>query len=245
MCLKFIKLHIFAPAVFRASFKGDLNRLEWLIANGENVNDRERDGLTPLMVAAQKGKSAVTKMLIDNGADVNAQDNYGMTPLVHALQNTWLRTKIRHMANSIKALTASSQADALHYLFSNIKRNNAVAQMLILHGANLNLVDSKKMTPLMYAAIFGNNEITELLLSKGADVNAKNNDGVTPLMMAILAGKLNIVTKMIEYGADVNAVNNDGASVIFIASFKNNKEILEILRAKGAKGDVTSCAFKK
>ncbi len=47
--------------------------------------EAEREGLTPLMVAAQKGDTATMMVLIENGADVNEIDAMGQTALMHAL----------------------------------------------------------------------------------------------------------------------------------------------------------------
>ncbi|ARR74989.1 hypothetical protein SAGO17_0070 [Mimivirus AB-566-O17] len=51
---------------------------------------------------------------------------------------------------------------------------------MISKGANVNVVDEKGNTPLMYTVIYGPfPNIAELLLKHGADPNIQNTDGNT------------------------------------------------------------------
>ena len=50
-----------------------------LIAGGANVNERDATGMTPLMVAAAQGQTAIARMLIAAGADVGASSEDGAT----------------------------------------------------------------------------------------------------------------------------------------------------------------------
>jgi ankyrin repeat protein len=55
-----------------------------LIANGANIEDRNNDGRTALILAAEKGYSDTVAMLIANGANINARDKLGRTALIWA-----------------------------------------------------------------------------------------------------------------------------------------------------------------
>ena len=66
--LKFYKLYIFAPTIFRASKKGNIDKIRALILKGANVNIRLSDGLDPLMIASLKGHEDVVEELITSGA---------------------------------------------------------------------------------------------------------------------------------------------------------------------------------
>lgn len=56
-----------------------------------------------------------------------------------------------------------------------------VTELLVKHGANVNVADLWKFTPLHEAAAKGKYEIVKLLIKHGADVTKKNRDGATPL----------------------------------------------------------------
>ena len=56
-----------------------------------------------------------------------------------------------------------------------------VTELLVKHGANVNVADLWKFTPLHEAAAKGKYEIVKLLLKHGADPTKKNRDGATAL----------------------------------------------------------------
>lgn len=56
-----------------------------------------------------------------------------------------------------------------------------MTELLVKHGAVVNVADLWKFTPLHEAAAKGKYEICKLLLRHGADPLKKNRDGNTPL----------------------------------------------------------------
>lgn len=56
-----------------------------------------------------------------------------------------------------------------------------MTELLVKHGASVNVADLWKFTPLHEAAAKGKYEIVRLLLKHGADASKKNRDGATPL----------------------------------------------------------------
>ena len=60
--------------------------VELLLDNGANVDERDKFGMTPLMRAAQHGRTDVVNFLLDNDADVNAINNYGWNALMIAIE---------------------------------------------------------------------------------------------------------------------------------------------------------------
>jgi uncharacterized protein len=88
---------VFATALMRAAFSGDLELTKLLLAHGADPHIMSKDRETTLMAAAgtgfisgySRGRSAaerleVIKLLVSLGEDVNAADNYGITPLMVA-----------------------------------------------------------------------------------------------------------------------------------------------------------------
>ncbi|KAF5278806.1 hypothetical protein FQR65_LT03493 [Abscondita terminalis] len=59
-----------------------------------------------------------------------------------------------------------------------------VIEVLVAHGANVNLTDDRQQTPLHAAASSGNIDAVKFLISKGVGVNAKDNAKQTPLHIA-------------------------------------------------------------
>ena len=56
--------------------------------HGANVESRDNDGCTALMLAAENGHASTMRQLInDHGANVNAVDDNGWTAMTHAAEN--------------------------------------------------------------------------------------------------------------------------------------------------------------
>ena len=49
-----------------------------------NLEIKDKEGRTPLMIAAYNGKNDIAKMLISAGANVNTQDNMQNSPFLYA-----------------------------------------------------------------------------------------------------------------------------------------------------------------
>ena len=78
---------------------------EQLLAIGADVNTKDRNGKTPLMLTHD---SEIAKMLIEHGADINAKDNLGKTPIMLIIP----RDKLRETYNILIRYRADlNQAD--------------------------------------------------------------------------------------------------------------------------------------
>lgn len=71
-------------AFFKAVNEGDRELVASFIKAGIDINAKEDDGRTALLIAAEKGDAAVAALLADNGADANARDADGYTALMYA-----------------------------------------------------------------------------------------------------------------------------------------------------------------
>jgi len=71
--------------------EGNLKGVESLISSGANVNARDSEGLTALMIAAEYWYPEIVQALINAGADVNARDQLlgGKTALWYAESSPW------------------------------------------------------------------------------------------------------------------------------------------------------------
>ena len=69
-----------------AAEEGNLATVSELIAHG-NINERDKHGNTPLMIALTKNHTEVARLLIERGADINGQSTAGVTALIFASIN--------------------------------------------------------------------------------------------------------------------------------------------------------------
>ncbi len=71
----------FAGPIHTAAEKGDLAGVQAELDKGADVNKKDNDGMTPLLIAVTLGHNEIVELLIAKGADVNVADPFSMTPL--------------------------------------------------------------------------------------------------------------------------------------------------------------------
>jgi ankyrin repeat protein len=112
--------------------------------------------------------------------------------------------------------------------------------LLDTYHVDVNVRNNNEGTPLHVAASQAQPKAAELLIAHGALVDARTKDGATPLHFASYkgrkAGHFETAKILIQHGADVNARTNNGATALSMALSRGNSQIIELLRANGARG---------
>ena len=125
-------------------------------------------------------------------------------------------------------------------------------QLLLDHGADINILDNNGRSALEYATGALNwaetskaEQVVNLLIQAGADVNVKSTLGFTPLMWAARAGNLKITKLLIEKRANVDDTDNDGNDALHYARNpahkhapavrQNRQATIDLLRKHGGK----------
>ena len=112
-----------------------------------------------------------------------------------------------------------------------------IAEDLLNRGANPNISEKYKNSPIIYASQ-KNPQIIKNLIDKGADVNHKNSDKNTALLFA---SKYNpeYINMLIDKGADVNAINNFKMTPLLMAA-RYNPKYVDVLIKNGADVNIKS-----
>jgi ankyrin repeat protein len=90
----------------RAAEQGDIPKLQALFDLGVDVNARDADDRSALLLAVLNGRSKAVELLLAHGADVNAADRAGTTPLqaAQSMHQTDIAATLRVRRRALKAL---------------------------------------------------------------------------------------------------------------------------------------------
>ncbi len=224
-------------ALERASDAGQTDVVRFLLEKSTDANKKEYLN-PPLVLASSGGHREAAKCILDKGADVNAQGAMGRTALMHA---AWKGSAELVKLLVSKGANANLRDDycstALNGPLNTLRKGRPeVAKLLLAGAADANAEDDHGETALKAAISANNLEMVRLLVRWGADVNAKNRRGWTPLMESASEGHLKIVKFLLDNGANVSlAAERRDRTSLKIAKEKGHKEIVALLKARGAK----------
>lgn len=168
---------------------GSIVTVQQLIADGADVNERDRGQRTPLHMIYESPQMNVARLLVASGADINAQDHLGQTPLTMLAAHSYYGGAVdvaRFLISEGADVNLASDGGytPLYNAVSNPSDDLGMIELLIDHDAEVNVRGSLGYTPLHAAARDGKAARVELLIDRGADINARNDRGETPLTVA-------------------------------------------------------------
>jgi ankyrin repeat protein len=166
-----------------AARAGQVARVATLLEDGAKVNSRDRNGDTPLNMAAAKGNSDLVDVLLKAEADVNLANLAGVTPLMGAAfsGNAAILRKLLAKGARIEPLDRVKKNAATYAAGNGCA--DCVAELLKA-GDKVNARLENDLTLLMWAAAYGHEATVRFLLSQGADKSLKDGRGKTAAEMA-------------------------------------------------------------
>lgn len=185
-----------------AAHEGRVAEIERLIAQGADVNARDRMGRTPAHVAAFASHDDALTALADGGADMNALEKgvYDVVTIAAVADDPELMSRALALGNKPDLITSIYDGTAL-IAAAHLGHHDVVAR-LVASGAPLDHVNNLGWTALMEAVVLGDGgsdhiKTVQILAEAGADKSIADRDGVTPLQHAMSRGYTEII-KLLE-----------------------------------------------
>lgn len=222
----------------------DLKAVKELIASGADINHQdESNGYTPLMIACFRNYEEMAKLLISEGADIDHQGKtYGHTSLILAC--SFNHVEMAKLLISEGADINIRGKDGSSALIAAGCHSQELVELLLSKGADVNakMEDGTGVFTQCIRGTFWESvtlELAEILLSRGVDIDeapaSGGSEGFTNLIMAVDYNNEVVVRFLIKNGADVNAKTKDGDTALSLAVKQEYTNIIEILKANGAK----------
>ena len=221
-----------------AALGSDGRVVKLLLSNGVSSSEgRER----ALLLAAEEGHEQTVQVLLETGVDVNARDYLGSTPLDWAVPSGHETTVAVLLRNGANAMSKDAYGNSAAHWATPYP---ATMRLLLDRGIEVDAVNDRGQTPLIWAAQDGYADTVRLLLQKNAKINAQDIYGFTPLHRATLRGRGLMVCLLLEKGADPNFRNEDGWTPLHIAAIKRDEQLVERLRDRVDQGKLVLARLK-
>jgi ankyrin repeat protein len=121
-------------AFLHAVRMGNREEVEMFIRAGINVNTKDKDGSTSLMIASERGDNEIARLLLENGADPNASDTKGYTALMFVSYSGNLEIA-KLLVKKGADVNAMDKDGWTALMFASIEKKTEVADFLRKHAA--------------------------------------------------------------------------------------------------------------
>ncbi|WP_291758177.1 ankyrin repeat domain-containing protein [Lysinibacillus sp. UBA5990] len=189
-----------------AAEAGDRDTLQRFLQQGIDINARNKQKQTAILLAAMNDQLETVKFLIQEGADINLQDQICLNPFLYGCINGKLElVKIMLQANTdLERLTRFGGVGV--HPASEKGFVEVVRELVTKTDINVNHTNICGWTPLIEAILLNDGgekqqEIVRLLVGHGADTQLVDQYGVTPLAIAREKGFTAIEKILLEAGA--------------------------------------------
>ena len=217
--------------LLEACWQGNLSQVERLLQQGEDVNQTDVDGSTPLFLAIKQGYSAIVSKLLQYHADVNAQNKSGericdMAARSNdlAIINLLLQQK---MCFDGKALIYAQQKETLKVILKYLAQRCGLP-WIASPEARAELLEWKQLKGIdliAWSFLFDKKRWLDSAISLGL---AKRQPGYsTPLHKAAANNDFSQLNTWLQMGAPITAPDEQGRTCGDLAFQNLHKEMFQ------------------
>ncbi|KAK1129938.1 hypothetical protein K0M31_019633 [Melipona bicolor] len=189
------------------------------------IDDRDENGSTALILAATKGKIHFVRELINHGADVNAEDGDNWTALLCAAKEGHTDVCLELLEHGAD-LEHRDMGGWTALMWATYKGRSPTVMMLLARGADVNAHGNFHISSLLWAAGRGYPDIVKDLIAHGAKVNVGDKYGTTALVWASRKGHVEIVDTLLKAGANVDTAGMYSWTALLVATLGNHVDVV-------------------
>lgn len=228
----------FSDPIHDAARKGDAKKVKAILqADPKAFSAKDKNGDTPLHLAALHGQLDVAQILLDAGADVNVKNNYGpFTPGDLGQQfssNNHQDPVVLLSAHGVDQRDMKNGYTPLDLAEFSVNHKKMIT-LLVGKGADVNAQAASGATPLFWAVMRDQKDDVQFLLDHGANVNVTTAYGDTILDCALHLQYGSMIQLLVDRGADVNAKDQSDKRPLTYAMGMDDHKWAELLRKHGA-----------
>ncbi|OQR99120.1 hypothetical protein THRCLA_06602 [Thraustotheca clavata] len=212
-----------------------------LLQFGADYEVTNKDGATPLCLAATCGSVASVNALLKAGAYINARTISLATPLYFASEMDWTEVVAILLANNATT-DAKTISNTTPLCVAAKNGSHSSVRELIRHRSRrpsfVRSVKSRKsmsewVLALCLACERSHYEIVQDILALGLDPNVVMDNGVTPLYLASQMGHTEVIDLLLTHGANPNFCRRGGVTCLYIAAQEGKVGAVDTLIKQG------------
>lgn len=236
--------------------------IDKLVHGGALINERNKEGSSPLVLAIEHCNSEHVAYYAENGADIHSSDKNGVTPLELGFGAS--DEIFESLVYSGNIMSRDSNGNTPLHIAIIENAPIPKTQYLMSLMADVNTRNSSGDSALYLAVQENKRQIGELLLAKNADIFSVNTQNSSPLRLALQAGEpimswfinsqtiratdgsgntplhyaaewgmTDSVIALLKKGASTDAANASGETAIFSAVKSDNEKLLNYMAIGG------------
>lgn len=232
-----------------------------LVYAGAFINERNKEGITPIILAIERNLTEHITYFAENGGDIHSADKDGTTPLTIVLKKDHL---LPYLVTRNNVMSRDSSGNTpLHVALINDASFSQIQYISSLM-TDVNTRNSNGDSALYLAVKKNEKQVGELLLARGADIFSTNNQNFSPLRLALQPnnpagdwlitsqtiamtdgsgntplhyaaewGMNDAAVSLMTRGAETSAINSNGQTALFNATKSNNTSLINHLIVGG------------
>ncbi|TVR51754.1 MAG: TonB family protein [Puniceicoccaceae bacterium] len=212
--------------------------VEQLLESGVDIQRRGEDGYTPVYMALNYNRSRWFEELLARGARFDWRDRQLVEMLVTRVWQGQSRIVDRLLAGGLNANLVRDGASLL--MVAARHGDWTTAEVLLRHGAEVELGVANGSSPLVVAALEGHAEVVEVLLRGGARVDQRFPQGLSLLHLTTSRGHAKVVDRLLAHGLPMDQADDLGLTALDHALIYGLPEVSQVLIDRGSRIKVSS-----
>jgi ankyrin repeat protein len=209
-----------------------------LLDKESDVTRVDMKGRTPLLHACLNNNIKLCKILLAEGANTTLYScrKKDISILSISIVKNYLDI-FNLFLEKVDDINMIIENESNYTMIHNaVARNNLeIANILINNGANVNVNDNCRITPLHLST---SEEMTTLLLNNNANVNEIDTRGKSPLLICCENSKKHLIKLLLDHGADMNCKDKDRNSPLYLSIKRIFLDIFNIFIEKIDNNDI-------
>jgi ankyrin repeat protein len=227
-----------SPLVLQAVQTGERPAVQRVIRSGADVNAANRYGVTPLLLAAQRGYDDLLDLLLKSGASVKLADAKlpeGQTLLMHASRTGNVASMKALIAAGSNLNARETRTGTTAVIWAAAGNRADAVRVLAEAGADLNVLSKVTSYPhtqngvLLSGLEEGYSYVGQTVLPRG---------GWSAPMFAAREGAVDAARALAESGANLDLTDPEGTTALIVAIINGHYDVAAVLVEKGANPNI-------